>query len=297
LDRNPYAKAVGGYVALLAGNVAGVPRGAVNIAKDAADGLTFLQKVTDPLDVLKSPPGESALAQLVDTGRAVVDYGRSVKANPSRVVDDVERGAKNAYADLVPSATPTADTFVGEVRRMYGIGQNQGELALNIATLPVGGEALGPLRTLRGASRLRSATRYLEDAGHLDAVARLNQPYKGMGHHVFVKRDADFWKILGGRPIPKFIVDHPLNVVQFKGLTQGEGYALHASIDKDAKGFGLPKKMRPRGWSAKKAGIDTQTGFDRVWNGTPEAMKTAIGGAGGGVGGYIREAVDEDETW
>jgi len=297
LDRNPYAKAAGGYVAMVAGNAAGVNRGAVHMAEDALGAVAFLNRLADPLDQFRGPPGTSAGAQLADAGKALIDYGASVWANPHRVVDDVRSGANKVYADLVPSAMPAADTFAGEVGRMYGIGKNQGELALNVALLPAGGEALGPLATLRGASRLKNATRYLEEAGHADAAAYLAKPYEGKGHHVYFPREADLPKILGGGKVPRFIVDSPFNVLQFKGLTQGEGYALHASVDKFANSFRMPDKFGVRSWRAKKAGIDTQAGFDRIWNGTPEAVKSAAGSFVGGAGGLVHEAFDEDEAW
>jgi len=286
---------------MVAGNAAGVNRGAVHMAED----LAFLNRLADPSDRFESPPGTSAGAQLADAGKALVDYGGSVWANPHRVFDDLQSGANKVYAGLVPSATPTADTFAGEVGRMYGIGKNQGELAANIASLPAGGEALGPLRTLRGASQLRKATRYLDEAGHLDAVAYLEKPYRttgpakgrGKGDHAVLKERDRLPKILGGGPWPRSILDSPFNRVQFKGLTQGQAYALHAMIDDRSYGARLPNNLSVKGWSARKAGIDTQTGFDRAWNRTPEATKTLMGSLVGGAVGTTGEALDGDESW
>jgi len=297
LNRNPYVKAAAGYTGLIAGQQPGMTRGAMHMAEDALGAAVFVGRALSPqADQAMNPPGRRVPDQVLDTGKAIAGYADRIRKDPTRLSHDARRIGHQVNVALNPYATPSADTAVGEFLRFRDVGKNHGELALNVALFPVGGEAAAASKIGR-AARFAKATDYLLPANG-DVVRYLAKDYKGLGHHAILPRDAALPDWLGGAPVPKWIVDSPFNVVQFKGLTQGEAYAKHAMIDKHYYGSGLPKKLSARGWSANKAGIDTQTGIEQVWNGTPEATKSLLGAVSGGAGSLAREGNDgEQRPW
>jgi hypothetical protein len=293
LDRNPYAKAAAGYAGLVAGNIVGPYRAGAHAVQDLADTAQFVGRLTNPFDVLLRPPGESAVEELAEGGMRAFDYGKRVAADPHKLVDDARNAGHKLNVDLNPLATLQADTLGGEFRRTLGIGMNQGELAANVALFAAGGEAAATSKTLRGISKLKP-TEYLESA-HPDVAQYLSKPYEGKGHHSILPERIG--KNLGNGKVARFIRDNPLFNVTFKGLTQGEGYGVHAAIDPYATHFRVRNNLSTRSWNARKAGIQSQHGLEQIWNGTPEAMKTSIAGVAGGAYGLAREAVDQEESW
>lgn len=107
--RNPAVRSAAIDAARGAGNVAGVVRGGVHTVQGLADGATFVGRLVDPLDRIKSAPGESAIEQLgrgaVGAGRMGADYVRKAGADPQAVVTDVTEAAKQWRKGLDPSAT------------------------------------------------------------------------------------------------------------------------------------------------------------------------------------------------
>lgn len=62
--QNPVIRNAAVDAARRAGNAAGVVRGGVHAVEGVLDGVNFVSRLVDPLDGLKSPPGQSAVAQL-----------------------------------------------------------------------------------------------------------------------------------------------------------------------------------------------------------------------------------------
>jgi len=153
LNRNPVVKAVAGDMAQGIGNAAGVVRGGVHAVEGLAEGAVFLRRLTNPLDVLVSPPGESAAEQLVGAASRGVDYVCRGVADPRIVVRDVGDKAHQMRLDLDPTATPAAPTVSEEVRRRLGIGMNQGELAFDVGSFAVGGPLAKSVKGLGAVSK------------------------------------------------------------------------------------------------------------------------------------------------
>lgn len=139
LNRNPVVRAVAGDVAQGVGNAAGIVRGGVHAVEGLAEGAVFLQRLLNPSDVLLSPAGQSAAAQLVGAASRGVDYVRKGVADPQIVVRDVRDKAHQMRVDLDPTATRAAPTVREEVQRRLNIGMNQGELAFDVASFPSAG--------------------------------------------------------------------------------------------------------------------------------------------------------------
>jgi hypothetical protein len=294
LNRNPYAKGVAGYAGMVSGWVPGASRGVRHTVEGALDAAMFASRAVNPgMDYATSAPGQRVGDQVLDAGMAVAEYANRARKDPGKLSRDVRQFGRQLNVDLNPVATPSADTAVGEFKRLYDVGQNQGELALNIVTLPVGAE-LAAVSGLGRAASLAKSTRYLREAGRNKAADYLALPYEGMGHHSVVARGDPMPKWLGGGAWPERILESPFNKVNFRHLTKGEAYAKHAMIDDSFYGAKLKRGKGVKGWSAKKAGIETQEGLERIWNGTPEATKDLAGSIVGGFGGLIHEPMDEE---
>lgn len=289
LDRNDRAKAVGGDVARVAGNAAGLVTGAANAAEGLVDGATFLSRLVDPLDAWKSPRGQSATDQLLNVGRGAVDYTSKAIADPSILARDVRSKARQMRLDLDPTATPAAPTFSGELERNFTIGQNQGELAFDVGSLAVG----GPLA--KGAGKLGAASRatvgpekYVAQGFSPTGAAYLSETYRGMGHHNAPRRYR-LPKILGGGPLPTAFSDGPFNVLKPEGMTRGDFYRLHFEVDDHFYGAKLPARVGGERWSGKKLGFEKHDTLGRLWHGTPAPMKARIGGSSASAGGLIHD--------
>jgi hypothetical protein len=74
LDRSPIAKTVGGNIALRAGNVAGVGRGAWHTVEGTARGAYFVSRLLDPYDLEAK---NVALNRALNAGKDAFDYAKS----------------------------------------------------------------------------------------------------------------------------------------------------------------------------------------------------------------------------
>lgn len=295
LDRSDLAKAVGGDVARLAGNAAGLVTGAANAVEGLADGAIFVSRLADPLDWLKSPPGQTAAGQVFNVGKGAVDYTRKAIADPAILARNVRSKAHQMHLDLDPTATPASHTFSGELKRNFTIGQNQGELAFDVGSLAVG----GPLA--KGAGKLGAISRatvgpekYVAQGFSPTGAAYLAEMYPGMGHHN-VPRRARLPKILGGGPLPPWFSDGPFNVLKPEGMTRGDFYRLHFEVDDHFYGAKLPARVGGERWSGKKLGFEKHDALGRLWHGTPAPMKARVGGSAASAGGSIYDPGEEEQ--
>lgn len=295
LDRSDLAKAIGGDVARLAGNAAGLVTGAANAAEGLVDGAIFVSRLADPLDYRKSPPGQTAADQVFNAGRGAVNYTSKVIADPSILTRDVRSKAHEMRLELDPTATPTSRTFSGELKRNFTIGQNQGELAVDVGSLAVG----GPLA--KGAGKLGAVSRatvgpekYVAQGFSPTGAAYLAEIYSGMGHHN-VPRRSRLPKILGGGPLPPAFSDGPFNVLKPEGMTRGDFYRLHFEVDDHFYGAKLPARVGGERWSGKKLGFEKHSTLGGIWHGTPAPMKARVGGSAASAGGLIYDLGEEDQ--
>lgn len=296
VPKNSPARSVAIDSARTAGNVAGVVRGGVHAVDGVADGITFLGRLIDPLDHLKSAPRQSAAEQLgggvVNAGRVGVDYVRKGVADPQSVVTDVTNAAGRWRRKLDPSATAVAPTFEGELRRNFNIGQNQGELAFGVGSLFVGGPAAKLVKGFSRAANLGNDAKYLAQGFSPRAAAHLAKPYPvaNMGSH-FVPRRTRLPKILGGGPLPRSYMDGPFNKLIPPGISRGDLYELHYEVDPRFYGT----SVRGERWSGKDLGLNRHGMAGQLWYGSPAPLKARVTGLGAGAGSALYSIGDKEE--
>ena len=299
VTKNPVARLVAIDTARTAGNVAGVVRGGVHAVEGVADGVTFLGRLVDPLDRLKSAPGQSAAEQLgrgvVNAGRMGVDYVRKSVADPQSVVMDVTNAAGQWRRELDPSATPVAPTLEGELRRNFDIGQNQGELAFDVGLLVVGGPAAKAVKGLPRVANIGNDAKYLAQGFGPKAAAYLAEPYpaSGMGSH-YVPRRATLPEMLGGGPLPKSYMDGPFNRLAPPEISRGDMYELHYKVDPKFSVARLPGDVGGGIWHGGKLGLERYGLPGRRWHGAPAPLKARVGGLGASAGEAMYSPEEED---
>lgn len=294
---NPVAQSVAIDTARRVGAVAGAVRGGVHAVEGVVDGVTFLSRFVDPLDRLKSAPGQSAAEQLargvLNAGRDGVDYIRKGVADPQSVATDVTNAVGRWRRELDPSATPVAQTFEGELSRNFSIGQNQGELAFDIGSLVVGGPAAKMVKGVSRAANVGNDAKYLAQGFSPRAAAHLAEPYPetNMGSH-FVARRTRLPQLVGGGPLPQSYLDGPFNKLIPPGISRGDMYELHYEVDPLFHGT----SVRGERWSGKDLGLNRHGLAGQLWYGSPAPLKARVIGLGAAAGSavYSPEGKEED---
>jgi hypothetical protein len=278
-DQSSLAKGVAGGAALAIGGVAGLARGGLHTVQ----GIGTVARLFDPLDPFFSAPGDAAWDHVIDTGNGIIGYADKAISDPGFLSKDLREKAHQANVDFNPLATPMADTLPGEVRRDFHIGANDGEAAFDVGSLFVGGEFAQGL-SLTAATKAADTARYLKLGLSPEAIAYLNEPYVGMGHHN-VPRRFRFAEAIGpmplpdsiaGKPLPKALSDSIFNVSKPEGITRGQMYAYHYRVDPKFHGAWLPDGPG-RGWSGKKLGLSKYGLAERLWYGAPDALRAPGG--------------------
>jgi hypothetical protein len=288
LDRSPMAKKVAGDFAVTAGRSAGVVRGGVHAVEGLGQGALFLGRLAIPaLDQLVSP-NQTAGEQLGAAVGGMVDYAREGLRDPQKVVGDVKAKVHQARLDLDPSASPEAATFAGEMRRLVGVGANQGELLFDLGSLAFGGPLAKSFKGLERVSKVIPAERYLAHGYKPEAIAYLDElyPSTGKGSHFVAQRFG----------FPKAFSDSDYNVLKPPGITRRQMYEEHARIDDHFKGARLPARFGEH-WSAKRLGIERYAPAGVAWYGMPVALKARAVGLGATTGGVSHELSQEDGRW
>ena len=297
-SEDPAVRAAAVGLARRAGNVTAVVRGAVHAAEGLANGAAFMGRLLSPLDPLISPEGEVAFDQLDrsarSAGRKTVDYVRQGIADPYGVVTDIREVGQKWRRDLDPSATPTASTFKGELRRNFDIGQNQGEFAFEAGSLAVGGPLAKSMRGINRGANVGNTEKYLAQGFSQPAAAHLAKVYPetNMGHH-FIRRAYRLPDLLGGGPLPRSYSDGPFNKLSPPGISRGDFYELHYAVDPKFWGGTLLKE----GWSGKKLGLRKYGLAGRIWNGSPGPLKARVGGLTAAAGGGFHDLEEGKPRW
>ncbi len=293
--QDPVIRSKAAVAARRAGNVAGVVRGGVHAVEGLVEGANFINRLIDPLDVWKSPPGQSATAQLargaMEGGRKAADYVQNAIADPSIIERDVRGKWGELRRDLDPSATPVASTFGGELRRNFDIGQNQGEVLFDAGSLVIGGPAAKAVKGLGRVSNIGNVDRYVAQGFGPKAAARLAEPYpeSGMGSH-FVPRRAKLPEFLGGGPLPRSYMDGPFNKLIPPRASIGDMYELHYGVDDRFHGT----KAGGERWSGRDLGLKRYGPLGQLWHGSPAPLKARVGGLGAAAGSALYSAEDEE---
>ncbi len=294
--RNPVARSAAVGATRLAGNAAGVVRGGVHAVEGLADGAIFAGRLVNPLDRLTSPRGQSAEEQLgraaLNAARDIANYTRKGVNDPNGVLDDIKDLRQQWNRELNPAATPVAPTFAGELRRNFDIGQNQGEVLFDVGSLVVGGPAAKAVKGLSRAANVGNDAKYLAQGHNPETAAYLAEPYpaSGMGSH-FVPRRTRLPESFGGGPLPKSYMDGPFNRLAPPGISRGDMYELHYSVDPKFHVARLPRKVGGGVWHGGKIGLENYGLPARLWHGSPAPLKARIGGLGAGAGAtmYVTE--------
>jgi hypothetical protein len=289
LNRNPVVKAAAGAAAQQVGNAAGLVRGGVHAVEGLAEGAVFFRRLTDPFDVLASPPGESAAEQLVGAASRGVHYVRKGMADPQIVVRDVRNGAHQMRVDQDPTATPVSPTVSEEVRRRLNIGMNQGELAFDLGSLAVGGPFAKSVKGLGSISKASKVEKYLEQGFTPAEAAHLAEPYPqyGMGHHFGPRR----------KGLPRSYSESVFNRLKPEGITRGDMYELHYKVDPKFHGTGFPPKAGGGRWSGADLGLKKYGLAGRLWHGSPAPLKARVGGLGATAGAATHGGKDAGDSW
>jgi hypothetical protein len=286
-ERNPAIKALGGTVGFVGGALVGPLRSLYHAAGDLKDAALFAGKLTNPFD---AEGRAEAANQARDEIHGALQYGRSVVANPGRLVGDAAAAGKATVQSMNPFSGPPADTAWDEMQHEFGIGMNAGEAAANVAGFFGGGEAIAGLRAVRAFEATREANIAKSMAQGLDreTAEYLSKSYEGMGHHAIIPQrfetiSSEKWGIpipaaLEGKKIPKWIMDSPLNVSKPRGMSQGDFYDYHYGVDGKFHGARLPAGLNDgKGWSGKRLNQERYSLPQRLWDGTPTFWKDAAG--------------------
>lgn len=282
-DDSPLAKEAGGAAAEMVGRDYGV----VRAGEHAAEGLGTAARLLNPLDPWLSAPGDAAWDQVTRTGRRIGSGIVRRVRDPSLLAGDLN----HANVALNPDATPMANTFGEELGRRFHIGANQGELAANIAAIPLGGEVGSALEAMEYAGEAGEVGKYLR-MGYSDGQAiELAKPYVGMGHHVKARR-IPVPNVLGSGPILDDLFDSRLFVLKPAGIDKGQFYRLHYGVDDHFSGAKIPGYGRGQGYSGKKLGLPRYQGLERAWRGTTGYAKGVTSGAALDLGDDLNGAVN-----
>jgi hypothetical protein len=273
LNHNPIARAAGGLAGYSIGLPAGVVRGGWHALEGIGDGLNFAAS-------LFSREGRAkAWNEAQAATHGALQYGRGVAADPSRLARDAVSGGKAAVQSVVP--TSIADTALGEFGHELGLGMNAGETAANIVGFFAAPEVVGGLNAARtfAATREANVAKFLARGFDEPTARYLAKPYEGMGDHAVIPRRQDS---VAGIPIPRlkkvsipdWIMDSPLNVSKPRGMSQGDFYEYHYSVDPRFYGARLPSDLNGgMGWSGKRLGLDRTSGLEAAWVRTPQIWK------------------------
>jgi hypothetical protein len=269
LDRSSAAKAAAGDVAHIAGNIAGIGRGVFHSAESLGQGARFATRLLDPTEPAIKGPSNSTWGQMFNSAQGLVDYADKAIRQPRSVASDLQNLGHRLYVDTLSRATPVADTFGGEMERNFKLGANQGELGWDVGSLAFGGAASKALRELSPPAKYVGQGFTPAQADYLAA------PYEGMGHHHVPRWAA---KALG---LPPSLSDSIFNVLNPRGMSRGDFYALHYQVDPHFRSANLPKALGgPGAWQGKNIGLQKYGPWASLWHGSPAPLNAAIGTAG-----------------
>lgn len=285
LNHNPVARVAGGLGGYLLGLPVGALRGGWHALEGVGHGLNFAGGLLSSRDV-RAKAWNDAQTATHDS----LQYGRSVRANPSRLADDALSWARAANRSLNPLATPIQDTASATFGHELGIGANGAETLINIAGLFAAPEVAAGVNAARTFAATREANvAKLMGQGLAEPTARyLSKPYKGQGDHAVIQKTQKSvlgfeTPLLQRAPIPKWFMDGPLNVSRPRGLSQADFYEYHYGVDPHFYGGTLPPRLNGgKGWSGKRLGLERDSRPGRTWARIPPVWKDFYTGVASG---------------
>jgi hypothetical protein len=267
LDRSKLAKYIAGEAAMEINRPIGVVQGAGETVKGLFDTALFAGRLLNPIDPLLHDQGDAAWDHVADAVGDAIDYGDRAYHDPSLLRRDAQNGMRKFRASIDPSATPMADTFAGEIQRKQNIARNQGKVALDVASLAEGGLALKGMAKI-GAFKPMAAAEYAAAGFRPRQIARMMEPYDGVGHHAIPVRATE--------GLPQWLRDNPFFTVRPTGITRGDMYQLHYGVDPWFDSARLPKaRGGPKSWHGEKLNQRRYGPLNRYVFGTPEPVQQA----------------------
>jgi hypothetical protein len=300
LDRA--AKVVGGTVAYVGGVAVGLPLAAYHAARDVKDLGEF---GLDAAGAFGPEAQQNAYRGATDATHSILQYGRAVRNDPSRIVSDVGDLSKEAIGSVDPFDAPMSGTFGDVVAHEFGKGENLGEGVANIAASVAAPELeFGAIRAANfGATKAARVAKLVEKGANPRLAEYLAEPYTGMGHHALVPRRFKVpQSIMGipvderwvGKPLPSWIVDGPLNVSVPMGMSRDDFYKYHYGVDGHFHGARLPADLNGgKGWSGKREGARRYHPALQVWAGMPVPLKGGLAAVGIGDGFGVPQVLDQ----
>lgn len=275
LNHNATARVAAGGIGYLIGLPVGVGRAGWHALQGLDDGLHFAESLASPEGRTKAWNDTRAATH------SALQYGRSVVANPSRLSNDAASAGKDAIHSLVPFTTPMASTALGELSHEFGIGMNAGETATNVAGVIAAPEVFEGLNAARtfAATREANVAKFMAQGFDEPTARYLAKPYEGQGDHAVVQKSRKSifgfkTPLLKDVPIPRSVMDSPLNVSRPRGLSQGDFYEYHYRVDPQFYGGKLPAQLNEgKGWSGNRLGLERDGGLARAWGRIPPIYK------------------------
>jgi hypothetical protein len=286
-NKDSVANTLAGQSAALAGIALGVPRGAFHLGRDFLDTSQFLGRLWDPYDAEISPPGQAAWDRVFDAGRGALDYLASRRTHPSLLARDLNTFGVGSNVYL--KGRPAAPVTVGD---QFENGLNAGEGLFNVAATIGGLAEARSIPELKAIYKVTDAADYLPNAAPRSLVDYMNTNYDGIGSHAPLRRAT---KLPNGKPLPKAILDSPLNrYLPPEGTPRGAFYRYHYAIDPSYRGGPVKRTFGGGGWSGKDLGWTKYGPAARVWYGAPTPAKAAAVGALAGLGWPIDQFCRRD---
>jgi hypothetical protein len=261
---DPRVRERGYDLARQVGGVAGVGRGAWHGVKGLGEGVALVARLANGEPF--TPFEDKAAVQLGRAGIAAVRYIGAGARDPRIFGRDLRRAVQKANVDLNPNASPRAKTFAGELERNFKIGQNQGELAFNVASAARGGPIIDTIAAAARVKKTVTAAQLAAKGYDPRLIDYFNEPYTGRGHHSPGIRFG----------LPKSVRDNRYFLLRPPGMTKGDFYQLHAEVDSFYGGGRVPRKYGGGGWAAKDFGWETYGLPGRLLYGTTTPLKSAL---------------------
>ena len=292
LDRSAGAKFLGGGAVRSVGRLPGAARGAWHTARDFIGAADFAARLIDPYDAETSPQGEAAWDKVFRSADALLEETECAIANPRTLGHSVEHSISRLNSRLNPDATPVENTFVGEMRRNFNIGLNQGEALFDIGSTLYGGAEAKSLMRLRQAVGEKGASKYMARGVPPGTSRYFATPYDGRGHHsIPVRTTLPKW--MGGGPVPSIVSNSPFFLLRPPGISKGDMFELHYKVDPQYYGGKISKEFGGGPWSGDALGWKKHGLLARAWYGSPAPLKAVAGGMVVGAGGFVDHFDDE----
>jgi hypothetical protein len=265
----------------------GVARGVFHDIQGAIAGVRLAADLVND----RAPGHQNAQRAVEDAAHRAANYVRSRWGQPELLQRDLQNWAARKNRDLNPDATPMGPTIADELLRRFKIGLNEGEVASNF--LPAVGELKGAVELGRFAKA--GPAKYQKMGATPEQAAYLAERAPGTGHHSVIPQRAKKvrqipaiqkaakavgmpqlpQRVFGDLAVPQRLMDSRFNVVR-PNVERGMMYRRHFGLDDHYYGGRVSADFGGGGWSGRKLGWRKYGPAERLWYGTPGALKAGL---------------------